>query len=120
MLETRTWYGIPHSVVINATPRGDKLYFGGSEQDFRLEREFPESKRWWANIERDPRVRMKIDGKIYEMTVTHVADQAEVARIIGRDPVSRTIGPDGEAVITGVRHYWQAFQRNIPDYGDGS
>ena len=26
MLETRTWYGIPHSVVINPTPRGDKLY----------------------------------------------------------------------------------------------
>ncbi|MEQ8955887.1 MAG: hypothetical protein RL120_17270, partial [Gammaproteobacteria bacterium] len=22
MLETRTWYGIPHSVVINALPRG--------------------------------------------------------------------------------------------------
>lgn len=25
MLETRTWYGVPHSVTINLTPRGDKL-----------------------------------------------------------------------------------------------
>ena len=120
MLETRTWYGIPHSVVINATPRGDRLYIGGSEQDFRLEREFPYSKRWWANIERDPRIRMKIDGKIYEMTVAHVADHAEVAQIIGRDPVTRVIGADGTEQITGVRHYWRVFQRNIPDYGDGS
>jgi len=116
MLETRTWYGIPHSVVINPTPRADELYIGGSEQDFRLEREFPHSKRWWANIERDPRVRMKIDGKIYEMTVAHVADQAEVAEIIGRDPVTRSVGEDGLEQITGVRHYWRVFQRNIPDY----
>ncbi len=120
MLETRTWYGIPHSVVINATPRGDKLYIGGSEQDFRLDREFPNSKRWWANIERDPRVRMKIDGKIYEMTVARVIDHTEVMQIIGRDPITRTVGPDGTEEITGVRHYWQVFQRNIPDYGDAS
>ena len=116
MLETRTWYGIPHSVVINPTPRGDELYIGGSEQDFRLEREFPHSKRWWANIERDPRVRVKIDGRIYEMTVVHVADQAEVAQIIGRDPVTRSVGEDGTEQITGIRHYWRVFQRGIPDY----
>ena len=116
MLETRTWYGIPHSVVINPTPRGERLYIGGSEQDFRLDRGFPDSKRWWANIERDPRVRMKIDGRIYEMTVAHVADQAEVAQIIGRDPVTRSVGEDGVERITGIRHYWRVFQRNIPDY----
>jgi len=120
MLETRTWYGIPHSIYINATPRGDKLYIGGGAQDFRLERAFPASKRWWANIERDPRIRMKIDGKIYEMTVSLVADRAEVAQLIGQDPVTRRIGPDGQEEITAVRHYWRVFQRNIPEYGDGS
>lgn len=120
MLETRTWYGIPHSVVINPTPRGDRLYIGGSEQDFRLDREFPNSKAWWANIERDPRVRMKIDGRIYEMTVALVQDRAEVAEIIGRNPVTTEIGPDGQEVVTGIRHYWRVFQRNVPEYGDGS
>lgn len=116
MLETRTWYGIPHSVVINPTPRGDALYIGGSEQDFRLERDFPKSKRYWANIERDPRVRVKIDGRIYEMIAVHVADQAEVEALIGRDPVTRSVGEDGVEEITGVRHYWQLFQRNLQDY----
>lgn len=117
MLETRTWYGIPHSVVINALPRGDKLYFSGSEQDFRLERNFPDSKRWWANIERDPRVRMKIDGKIYEMTVAHIANRDEVIELFGRDPVSRSVDANGNEVITGVRHYWRVFQRKLQDHG---
>lgn len=116
MLETRTWYGIPHSVMINPTARGDKFYIGGSERDSRLEKEFPNSKAWWANIERDPRVRMKIDGKIYEMTVALIADRAEVAQLIGRDPVSRVTGADGQEQITGVRHYWRVYQRNIPEY----
>ena len=120
MLETRTWYGIPHSVTINLVPRGDKLYVSGSEQGSRLEKEFPNSKTWWANIERDPRVRMKIDGKIYEMTVALVADRAEVAQLMGRDPVTREIAADGTEQITGVRHYWRVYQRNIPEYGDGS
>ena len=120
MLETRTQFGIRHSVTINPTARGDRLYIGGSEQDSRLEKEFPNSKAWWANIERDPRVRIKIDGKLYEMTVALVADRAEVAQLIGRNPVTTGIGADGTEQITGVRHYWRVFQRNIPEYGDGS
>jgi len=117
MLETRTWYGIPHSVTVNLVPRGDKLYVSGSERGSRLERDFPNSKAWWANIERDPRIRMKIDGKLYEMTVTLVADRAEVVQILGRDPVTKVIDADGNEQITGVRHYWRVYQRNIPEYG---
>lgn len=117
MLETRTWYGIPHSVNINLVPRGEQLYISGSEQDFRLEKEFPDSKRWWANVERDPRVRMKIDGKLYEMTVALIADRDEIIELFGRDPVGREVGPDGQERITSVRHYWRVFQRNIPEHG---
>ena len=116
MLETRSWYGLPHSVTINLVPQRDKLYVSGSEQGSRLEKEFPHSKAWWANIERDPRVRMKIDGKIYELTVALVADRAEVFQIIGRNPITKTIDADGTEQITGVRHYWRVYQRNIPEY----
>ena len=120
MLETRTWYGIPHSVTIFATPRGDKLYIGGSERDFRLEKEFPKSKAWWANVERDPRIRMKIDGKIYEMTVALVSDRDELAQIIGRDAITKVADENGQEQITAIWHYWRVFQRNIPEYGDGT
>ena len=117
MLETRTWFGLPHSVTINPTARGDKLYIGGSERDFRLQKEFPYSKVGWANIERDPRVRMKIGGKIYEMTVVLVTDRAEVFEIMGRDPIRKEIGPDGKEQVVGVAHYFRVFQRNVPEYG---
>lgn len=120
MLETRTWYGIPHSVTILPTVRGGNLYIGGSEQDFRLEKEFPNSKAWWANVVRDPRVRIKIGGKIYEMTVVLIADRSEVAQLLGRNPVTKEVGADGTEHVTGVRHLWRVYQRNIPEYGDGA
>jgi hypothetical protein len=120
-LETRTWYGIPHSVRTNIIGRGDKLYVQGSERDFRLQKTFPHSKAWWANVERDPRVRMKIGGKIYEMTLVLIQDRAEVAQLqAGRDPVTKETGPDGKEHITQVAHWWRVYQRNIPEYGNGS
>jgi hypothetical protein len=116
MLETRTWYGIPHSVTINLVPLGDTLYISGSQQDSRVLQTFPEAKSWWANIERDPRIRMKIDGKLYEMTAVLLADRAEIVELFGRDPVTRVVDSDGNEQITSVRHYWRVYQRNIPEY----
>lgn len=121
ILETRTWYGIPHSVRVLLVPRGDELYLQSSAQTFRLGREFPYGKRWWRNVERDPRVRLKIGGKIYEMTVVLVQDRAEVARLRGgRDPIVREIAADGTEHVTEEWHYWRVFQRNVPEYGTGS
>ena len=120
MLETRTWYGIPHSVTIGIVARGDKLYVRGSERDFRLQKKFPNSKAWWANVARDPRVRMKIGGKIYEMTVVLISDRGEVAQLQGRNPVTKEIGADGKEQVTEVAHWWRVYQRNIPEYGNGS
>ena len=117
MMETNTWYGIPHSVTVRLNPRGDKLYLVGTAQGARLDKEFPDGKAWWKNVIRDPRVRMKIDGKIYEMTVVLVTDRAEVAEIMGRDPIRKEIGPDGKEQVVGVAHYFRVFQRNVPEYG---
>ena len=116
MLETRTWYGIPYSVTILPTPRGDKLYIGGSARDGRLDREFPNYKQWWANVERDPRVRLKIDGKIYEMTAALVHDPVELAEILGRDPITTSVAADGTEQVVAKWYYWQVFQRNIAEY----
>lgn len=116
MLETRTWYGIPHSVTALPTARGDKLYIGGSARGARLNREFPNFKSWWANVERDPRMRIKIDGKIYEMTAALVHDPAELAEIIGRDPITTTIAEDGTQQVVAKWYYWRISQRNIAQY----
>jgi len=119
-LETRTWYGIPHSVTVLLVPRGEELYLMSSAQTFRLDREFPYGKAWWRNVERDPRVRLKIGGKIYEMTVALVRDRAEVARLRGgRNPIVKEIDAQGNEYIAEEWHYWRVFQRNIPEYGTG-
>jgi hypothetical protein len=117
-LETRTWYGIPHSVTVLLVPRGDKLYLQSSAQTFRLNREFPYGKAWWRNVERDPRVRLKIGGRIYEMTVVLIQDRAEVARLRGGEgPIVKEIAADGNEAITQEWHYWRVYQRNVPEYG---
>ena len=119
-LETRTWYGIPHSVTVLLVPRGEELYLMSSAQTFRLDREFPYGKAWWRNVERDPRVRLKIGGKIYEMTVALVRDRAEVARLRGgRNPIVKEMDAQGNEYIAEEWHYWRVFQRNIPEYGTG-
>ena len=116
MLETQTWYGIPYSVTILPTPRGDKMYIGGSARDARLARVFPDYKQWWANVENDPRVRLKIDGKIYEMTAALVHDPVELAEVLGRDAITTTIAQDGSEQVVAKWYYWRVFQRNIAQY----
>ena len=116
MLETQTWYGIPYSVTILPTPRGDKMYIGGSARDARLARVFPDYKQWWANVENDPRVRLKIDGKIYEMTAALVHDPVELAEVLGRDAITTTISEDGSEQVVARWYYWGVFQRNIAQY----
>ena len=120
MLETRTWYGIPHSVTVNARPRGPDLYMSGSAQGDRLGAEFPNQKAWWRNIERDPRIRLKIDGKIYEGTAALVQDYDEVMELFGADPITRRVDENGNETITGLRYYWRVFQREIPTYSANS
>ena len=100
MLETRTWYGIPHSVTIGIVGRGDKL--------------------WTRHVSRDPRVRLKIGDTIYEATVALMTDRDEVAEVMGRDPVTVERGPDGLEHVKSVMHYWRVFQRNVPDYSADS
>jgi hypothetical protein len=116
MVETQPWYGIPYSVTVLPTPRGKKMYIGGSARDARLERDFPYYKKWWVNVERDPRVRLKIDGKIYNMTARLVHDPVELSKILGREAITKTIGEDGSEQLIAKWYYWEVFQRNIVEY----
>ena len=119
-METRTWYGIPHSVRVLLVPRGEALYLQSSAQTFRLKQGFPNGKAWWAHVERDPRVRLKIDGKLYDMTAVLVQDRDEVARLRGGEsPIVKTVDAKGIEQITEEWHYWRLFQRNVPEYGGG-
>ena len=88
MLETRTWYGIPHSVTIGIVGRGGKLYIHARSGSRRMQTPFPNDKYWTQNVSRDPRVRLKIEDEIYEATVALMTDRDEVAAVMGREPIT--------------------------------
>jgi hypothetical protein len=114
MVETRTPYFIPHSVTMNVLSHNGRLYVHSQQPKGAMHLEWP-YKFWTRNVARDPRVRMKIGGKLYEMTLVMLTDRAEAAEALGKDPETREKGPDGKELAIGYMHVYRAFQRNVPD-----
>ncbi len=74
LVETRTWYGIRHSVTIWGAQQGGvlylpSLYFG--------EQQYPDGRYWNQNVARDPRVRVKIGERLFEGSASLVSDESE-------------------------------------------
>jgi len=66
-IETRPWYGIPHSTTIWCVQVGNELFIGS----------YGEKKKFWEiNILRDYRAKIGIMGKIYDVAVTRLDDAA--------------------------------------------
>ena len=71
-VQTKTWYGIPHSVTVYcAQYNGDfylfSAYYGGGN--------FPDKRSWNQNVMRDPRVRLKIGDQLFDQTLTYIDDE---------------------------------------------
>lgn len=113
MVETRTPYFLPHSVVTNNFSRDGQLYLTSTYSKGMV---FPKDKFWTANVARDPRVRLKLGDKVYEMILVLIVDRTEAATVLEskwkKYPKMRPGGPPGGAV-----HVYHAFQRNIAEYG---
>jgi hypothetical protein len=67
-IQTRSWYGIPHSTTIWCARVANELYIGSYGKD---------KKYWEINILRDNRARIRINGKIYDVTVTKLDDATQ-------------------------------------------
>jgi hypothetical protein len=78
-VQTRTWYLIPHSVTTTVFSHGGQLYLTSS---YRPGMVFPRDRAWNRNFMRDPHVRIKIGGKIYDRVLTVVTDPNEKAEIL--------------------------------------
>src|SRR5580700_8587093 len=102
LVETRTPYFIPHSVRTMPFVRNGVLYIR-SHQD-RMDVQFPYDKSWTADVARDPRVRIKIEDKLYEATLVLVTDRAEAIAFFGRNPETMEKGPDGQDHVEGYDH----------------
>ena len=75
-VETRTWYGIPHSVTTVCAADGAKLYVPSVYMEGG---EFPDARFWNRNVVRDPRVRLQIGERLYPRRAVLVEDPEESA-----------------------------------------
>ena len=73
-VETATWYGIPHSVTTTSWIVDGDLYVPCNACA---------AKRWPKNVARNPDVRLKVDGQIYERRAVRITDEAEQQRLLG-------------------------------------
>jgi hypothetical protein len=68
VIETRTWYRLPHSVTIWCVSIDGELYVAADYPDY------PEESHWVTAVVRDPNVRLGIADRIYERRLESVTD----------------------------------------------
>ncbi len=73
-VETRTWYGVRHSVTIWGAAQGGHFYLPSL---YYGEEEYPNARFWNRNVVRDPRVRVKIGDRLFEGTAELISDPSE-------------------------------------------
>ena len=114
-LETESPWFVPHSVRVGAISRDNKLYIPSAQ--YRMDRGAAD-RLWTSNVGRDPRVRMKAGGKIYELTLVLVTDRLEAERVWGKNPGYWLKDENGQDRQVGYQHLYRAFQRNIPEFNE--
>jgi len=114
IVETRSPWFIPHSVRTTMIVRNNQVYIPSAQ--YRMEKGYPD-RLWTSNVMRDPRVRVKIGDKIYEMTLVLVTDKAEAEALWGRN-MEYWVKQNGEERLLGYQHLFHAFQRNITEHGE--
>ena len=71
-VQTKPWWLIPHSTTIWCIEVGGELYIGS----------YGDSKKTWEkNVARDPDAKLRIDGKIYSVTLKLVTDDDQTAAL---------------------------------------
>ena len=73
-VQTRSWYGLPHSVTVTCTALDGQLYLTSV---YRPGLVFPRDRLWNKNVLRDPQVRLKIGKQVYDRTLTLVPEGPE-------------------------------------------
>jgi hypothetical protein len=68
-VETRPWYGIPHSTTIWCVELGGELFIGSYGD---------EKKTWENNVARQPEAKLAIAGKLHEVTLAPVTEADRV------------------------------------------
>ncbi len=102
-IETVTSYWIPHSVTAWCVTVGDELYVSA---------DYADRKSWVANVDRNPNVRLKIKGKVYEQKLVPVTDPTTIAFIDSGFVRKYDYEEDDEVVEEMTVGYWRVVERD--------
>lgn len=75
-IETRPWYGVPFSVTTVIAEIEGKVFVPSI---YEQPADFPGSKYWNSVIADNPQIRLKVGGRLYEMTAGPATNPAESA-----------------------------------------
>ena len=106
-VETRTWYGVRHSVTIWGAAQGGHFYLPSL---YYGEEEYPNARFWNRNVVRDPRVRVKIGDRLFEGTaelisdldttvLRYVSDAEQLAQVYNREMLCANDEIRGPAIV---------------------
>lgn len=104
-VQTRTWYGIPHSVTTAFVVHDGQLYLTSM---FAAGVPFPQGKSWVANAIRDPHVRLKLGNNLYECVLSPVTDPNERTAVLGARAKQNPLPADSNATNVPVLHLFHA------------
>ena len=102
-VEVHGFLGLPHSVTIWCATLDGALFIGARA---------PETKRWPAWADADPDVRLKIDGKLYEVRLAPLGDPETISRLQAAFAKKYAIpAPDPGAPAPPPSRYWSVGAR---------
>lgn len=100
-IEVRTPWALPHSVTIWCASADGALFVAARD---------PDEKRWPDWVERDPAVRLGIDGRLYDAKLVRVEDPARIATVRRAYAAKYALEdppPEGAPPV----RYWQVVPR---------
>jgi hypothetical protein len=83
-IETRTWYLVPHVLRTDIARNNQQLYlfseyFAPAPGKPDLRERFPEARFWNRMVVRDPRIRVKIGNRLFDMRAYPLTDPNEIS-----------------------------------------
>lgn len=102
-VEVSGFLGLPHSVTIWCGSLDGVLYLGARD---------PESKRWPGWVDRDPNVRLRVAGKLYEVRLTPFDDAARLERLRAAYALKYAIPTPPEGTPAPTIRYWRVDPRS--------
>lgn len=83
LVETRTWYLLPHVLRTDIARNDQQLYlfseyFAPAPGKPDLRERFPEARFWNRMVVRDPRIRVKIGNRVFDMRAYPLTDASQI------------------------------------------